>query len=244
MFESSKSTRMLKKILKLSKRGKHEAVVKLADELYELYSDSEDQQKRIHAKIGLIAKTPSLLMLEKHHDAVLNSDRIISVFTDDAFIDDIENQYRVGYLREANWNKVKALFSLEEYDKAGVLIDSIVDEYITYTDDITEYLTANMLLIKADIVKVNSQDINDRLAVFNRIVNRYHRSNDFDVLDQVIAALTEMMIICIQLDDYKNALVIRQIAQQLVSADPVKVQRIVTGTEQFKTYLDEVNAEQ
>ncbi|WP_457857144.1 hypothetical protein [Psychrobacter pulmonis] len=119
-----------------------------------------------------------------------------------------------------------------------------MDEYITYTDDITEYLTANMLLIKADIVKVNSQDINDRLAVFNRIVNRYHRSNDFDVLDQVIAALTEMMIICIQLDDYKNALVIRQIAQQLVGADPVKVQRIVTGTEQFKTYLDEVNAEQ
>ena len=244
MFESSKSSRMLKKILKFSKHGKHEAVIKLADELYELYADSEDQQKRIHAKIGLIAKTPSLLMLEKHHDAILNSDRIISIFTDNAFTEDIENEYRVGYIREANWNKVKALFNLEEYDKAVVLIDSIVDEYSTYTDNITEYLTANMLLMKADIVKVNSKDINDRLAIFNRIINRYHKSNDFDVLDQVIAALTEMMIVCVQLDDHKNALVIRQIAEQLVGADPVKVQRIVTGAEQFKTYLDKVDVEQ
>lgn len=65
MFWSAelKSTRMIKKMMKLSRRSKYEAVVNLVDEIYELYFDSEDPYKRSHAKVALNSKAISFIIL-------------------------------------------------------------------------------------------------------------------------------------------------------------------------------------
>lgn len=241
MFWSAelKSTRMIKKMMKLNRRGKYEAVVNLADEIYELYFDSEDPYKRSHAKVALNSKAISLVQLEKYQDAILTCDQIIDIFTHSRLPEDIENEYRLEYIRAAYRNKALSYYSLRQYDKAIELIDSRVDEYIHHTDSATEYLTINMLMIKAECLKITSENVNDRLAVFNKIVNRFQISNDPDVLDIVISTLSEMLIICVILDDYKNALVLGQIARQLDSrADQVKVQRIITSVEQFEMLLE------
>ena len=136
-------------------------------------------------------------------------------------------------------NDAHALFAKQEYDKALLLIDSVVDDHITHTHDGIEYTTSKILLLKADIFKLKNYNINDRLAVFNQMVSRYRKSKNFDVLENVLHALTEILIVCVELDDYETALTISQTAKELDSrADQVKVQRILTSVEQFEMLLE------
>ena len=76
--------------------------------------------------------------------------------------------------------------------------------------------------------------------MFNQIINRYRKSKDFYVLENVLQALTEILIVCVELDDYETALTISQTAKELDSrADEVKVQRIITSVEQFEMLSDD-----
>lgn len=247
MFWSAKykALRMAKKLLKLNRLGKHESAIEVADKLYSQYINSEDQQERTHARLALIGKTPGLFLLGRYREVLVHADHAIEVFTDSKLSEDIEGEVVSDYyIRELNRVKIKALHALEEYDKALLLIDSVLDDFITHTHHGTEYITTEILLLKADIFKIKKYDINDRLAVFNQIINRYRKSKDFNVLENVLHALTEILIVCVELDDHETALTISQTAKELDSrADEVKVQRIITSVEQFEVLSDESKKE-
>ena len=242
MFWSAKykATRMAKKLLKLNRLGKHEAAIKVADKLYSQYINSEDQQERSHARLALVGKTPGLFLLGRYREVIVHADHTIKVFTDSKLSEDIEREVEFDfYIKQMIRSKIEALHALEEYDKALLLIDSVVDDHITHTHDGIEYTTSKILLLKADIFKLKNYNINDRLAVFNQMVSRYRKSKNFDVLENVLHALTEILIVCVELDDHETALTISQTAKELDSrADQVKVQRILTSVEQFEMLLE------
>ena len=243
MFWSAKykSLRMLKKILKLNTLGKYEAAIKIADKLYSQYIHSENQLERTHARLVLVTKALSLDALGRYRELMVHADNAIKVFIESKLSEGIESDPDSDfYIKDMVRNKIEALHNLEEYDKALLLIDSVVDDYITHTHEGIEYITSRILLIKGNIFKLKNYNVDDRLAVFNRVVSRYRKSKSFYILEHVLHALAEIMIVCVERDDYETALTISQIAKELDSrANQVKVQSILTGMEQFEALLAE-----
>ncbi|WP_201584825.1 hypothetical protein [Psychrobacter sp. HII-4] len=233
MLESLKALRVLKKINKFNAKGDHEAALKLCNEGYATYASSKKLATRLHAQAILTAKGTTLLYLDRNLDAISNSDSIIRLIAER-----VDSDLWSAYDREAHWTKIRGLYALKDYEKVVQLIDSISDEYTTYTDSVTECITASMLLLKTEVLKVEGGFNAERFEILRKIVSRYHPSSEPNVIAQVITAISEMLVTCIQEDHYEHAFQMYQHAVSLYGPHRIEVQRMEAALQPFKAYLD------
>ncbi|MCG3873254.1 hypothetical protein [Psychrobacter sp. Ps7] len=213
-FLKSKSAKMAGNVQKLFLKNSYHEAIELADNLYCQYIDSEDSQERTHAKAALTWKTTSLIMLEEYQDAISVCEKIIDIYTHGNLPEDIHDGYNKKIIRAAYTDKARALYGLKEYDKSLKIIDSVVDEGIDCTDELTEVAVLEALLLKYEILQMDP-NLSNRLIVLNKISFRFQLSDNPKILEQVIPVVRDMMLIFITLKDIKNLHIVRRILENI-----------------------------
>lgn len=213
-FLKSKSAKMAGNVQKLFLKNSYHEAIELADNLYCQYIDSEDSQERTHAKAALTWKTTSLIMLEEYQDAISVCEKIIDIYTHGNLPEDIHDGYNKKIIRAAYTDKARALYGLKEYDKSLKIIDSVVDEGIDCTDELTEVAVIEALLLKYEILQMDP-NLSNRLIVLNKISFRFQLSDNPKILEQVIPVVRDMMLIFITLKDIKNLHIVRRILENI-----------------------------
>lgn len=213
-FLKSKSAKMAGNVQKLFLKNSYHEAIELADNIYCQYIDSEDSQERTHAKAALTWKTTSLIMLEEYQDAISVCEKIIDIYTHGNLPEDIHDGYNKKIIRAAYTDKARALYGLKEYDKSLKIIDSVVDEGIDCTDELTEVAVLEALLLKYEILQMDP-NLSNRLIVLNKISFRFQLSDNPKILEQVIPVVRDMMLIFITLKDIKNLHIVRRILENI-----------------------------
>ena len=213
-FLKSKSAKMAGNVQKLFLKNSYHEAIELADNLYCQYIDSEDSQERTHAKAALTWKTTSLIMLEEYQDAISVCEKIIDIYTHGNLPEDIHDGYNKKIIRAAYTDKARALYGLKEYNKSLKIIDSVVDEGIDCTDELTEVAVLEALLLKYEILQMDP-NLSNRLIVLNKISFRFQLSDNPKILEQVIPVVRDMMLIFITLKDIKNLHIVRRILENI-----------------------------
>lgn len=213
-FLKSKSAKMAGNVQKLFLKDSYHEAIELADNLYCQYIDSEDSQERAHAKAALTWKTTSLIMLEEYQDAISVCEKIIDIYTHGNLPEDIHDGYNKKIIRAAYTDKARALYGLKEYNKSLKIIDSVVDEGIDCTDELTEVAVLEALLLKYEILQMDP-NLSNRLIVLNKISFRFQLSDNPKILEQVIPVVRDMMLIFITLKDIKNLHIVRRILENI-----------------------------
>ena len=213
-FLKSKSAKMAGNVQKLFLKDSYHEAIELADNLYCQYIDSEYSQERAHAKAALTWKTTSLIMLEEYQDAISVCEKIIDIYTHGNLPEDIHDGYNKKIIRAAYTDKARALYGLKEYDKSLKIIDSVVDEGIDCTDELTEVAVLEALLLKYEILQMDP-NLSNRLIVLNKISFRFQLSDNPKILEQVIPVVRDMMLIFITLKDIKNLHIVRRILENI-----------------------------
>lgn len=213
-FLKSKSAKMAGNVQKLFLKDSYHEAIELADNLYCQYIDSEDSQERTHAKAALTWKTTSLIMLEEYQDAISVCEKIIDIYTHGNLPEDIHDGYNKKIIRAAYTDKARALYGLKEYNKSLKIIDSVVDEGIDCTDELTEVAVLEALLLKYEILQMDP-NLSNRLIVLNKISFRFQLSDNPKILEQVIPVVRDMMLIFITLKDIKNLHIVRRILENI-----------------------------
>ena len=213
-FLKSKSAKMAGNVQKLFLKDSYHEAIELADNLYCQYIDSEDSQERTHAKAALTWKTTSLIMLEEYQDAISVCEKIIDIYTHGNLPEDIHDGYNKKIIRAAYTDKARALYGLKEYNKSLKIIDSVVEEGIDCTDELTEVAVLEALLLKYEILQMDP-NLSNRLIVLNKISFRFQLSDNPKILEQVIPVVRDMMLIFITLKDIKNLHIVRRILENI-----------------------------
>ena len=213
-FLKSKSAKMAGNVQKLFLKNSYHEAIELADNLYCQYIDSEDSQERTHAKAALTWKTTSLIMLEEYQDAISVCEKIIDIYTHGNLPEDIHDGYNKKIIRAAYTDKARALYGLKEYNKSLKIIDSVVEEGIDCTDELTEVAVLEALLLKYEILQMDP-NLSNRLIVLNKISFRFQLSDNPKILEQVIPVVRDMMLIFITLKDIKNLHIVRRILENI-----------------------------
>ena len=213
-FLKSKSAKMAGNVQKLFLKDSYHEAIELADNLYCQYIDSEDSQERAHAKAALTWKTTSLIMLEEYQNAISVCKKIIDIYTHGNLPEDIHDGYNKKIIRAAYTDKARALYGLKEYNKSLKIIDSVVDEGIDCTDELTEVAVLEALLLKYEILQMDP-NLSNRLIVLNKISFRFQLSDNPKILEQVIPVVRDMMLIFITLKDIKNLHIVRRILENI-----------------------------
>ncbi|MBH0086012.1 hypothetical protein I6E84_07250 [Psychrobacter sp. SCQQ22] len=213
-FLKSKSAKMAGNVQKLFLKDSYHEAIELADNLYCQYIDSEDSQERAHAKAALTWKTTSLIMLEEYQNPISVCEKIIDIYTHGNLPEDIHDGYNKKIIRAAYTDKARALYGLKEYNKSLKIIDSVVDEGIDCTDELTEVAVLEALLLKYEILQMDP-NLSNRLIVLNKISFRFQLSDNPKILEQVIPVVRDMMLIFITLKDIKNLLIVRRILENI-----------------------------
>ena len=213
-FLKSKSAKMAGNVQKLFLKNSYHEAIELADNRYCQYIDSEDSQERTHAKAALTWKTTSLIMLEEYQDAISVCEKIIDIYTHGNLPEDIHDGYNKKIIRAAYTDKARALYGLKEYNKSLKIIDSVVDEGIDCTDELTEVAVLEALLLKYEILQMDP-NLSNRLIVLNKISFRFQLSDNPKILEQVIPVVRDMMLIFITLKDIKNLHIVRRILENI-----------------------------
>ena len=213
-FLKSKSAKMAGNVQKLFLKDSYHEAIELADNLYCQYIDSEDSQELTHAKAALTWKTTSLIMLEEYQDAISVCEKIIDIYTHGNLPEDIHDGYNKKIIRAAYTDKARALYGLKEYNKSLKIIDSVVDEGIDCTDELTEVAVLEALLLKYEILQMDP-NLSNRLIVLNKISFRFQLSDNPKILEQVIPVVRDMMLIFITLKDIKNLHIVRRILENI-----------------------------
>ena len=213
-FLKSKSAKIAGNVKKLFIKNSYHEAIELADNLYCQYIDSEDSQERTHAKAALTWKTTSLIMLEEYQDAISVCEKIIDIYTHGNLPEDIHDGYNKKIIRAAYTDKARALYGLKEYNKSLKIIDSVVDEGIDCTDELTEVAVLEALLLKYEILQMDP-NLSNRLIVLNKISFRFQLSDNPKILEQVIPVVRDMMLIFITLKDIKNLHIVRRILENI-----------------------------
>lgn len=234
-FLKSKSAKIAASIEKYFLRGSYHEAIELADSLYSQYINSEDLQERAHAKAALTWKTTSLIRIEEYQDAISVCEKIIDIYTHGNLPEDTHDGYNKKIIRSAYADKARALYGLKEYDASLKIIDSLVDEGIDCTDELTEVAVLEALFLKNEIFKAIEADISDRIAVLNKISVRFQLSNNPQILDKVIDVVKEMMIIFISLKDIKNVLIVRRVFENInMTANNDEVRIFISYIDKFE----------
>ena len=213
-FLKSKSAKMAGNVQKLFLKDSYHEAIELADNLYYQYIDSKDSQERAHAKAALTWKTTSLIMLEEYQNAISVCEKIIDIYTHGNLPEDIHDGYNKKIIRAAYTDKARALYGLKEYNKSLKIIDSVVDEGIDCTDELTEVAVLEALLLKYEILQMDP-NLSNRLIVLNKISFRFQLSDNPKILEQVIPVVRDMMLIFITLKDIKNLHIVRRILENI-----------------------------
>lgn len=213
-FLKSKSAKMAGNVQKLFLKDSYHEAIELADNLYCQYIDSEYSQERAHAKASLTWKTTSLIMLEEYQNAISVCEKIIDIYTHGNLPEDIHDGYNKKIIRAAYTDKARALYGLKEYNKSLKIIDSVVDEGIDCTDELTEVAVLEALLLKYEILQMDP-NLSNRLIVLNKISFRFQLSDNPKILEQVIPVVRDMMLILITLKDIKNLHIVRRILENI-----------------------------
>lgn len=213
-FLKSKSAKMAGNVQKLFLKDSYHEAIELADNLYCQYIDSEYSQERAHAKAALTWKTTSLIMLEEYQNAISVCEKIIDIYTHGNLPEDIHDGYNKKIIRAAYTDKARALYGLKEYNKSLKIIDSVVDEGIDCTDELTEVAVLEALLLKYEILQMDP-NLSNRLIVLNKISFRFQLSDNPKILEQVIPVVRDMMLIFITLKDIKNLHIVRRILENI-----------------------------